>query len=58
MRNTSFNITVPHILSPKSALNVESNSYIIGLRFNIHGALQINQHNYLTYYNNAFFLVL
>ena len=46
MKNTGFNITVPHLYLPKSALNAESKSYIITLRFNIYGTLQINQFNY------------
>ncbi len=43
MKNTGFNITVPHSFSPISALNAESKSYITSLRFNIHGTFQINQ---------------
>ena len=45
MRNTSFDITVPHQFSPISALIAESNSYIV--RFNVHEASQKNQSNFL-----------
>ena len=58
MKRNSITVTVPYLFSSISAFSAESNSYIIALRFNIHGALQINQHNYLIYYNNAFVLVL
>ena len=43
MRNTSLFITVPHLFSPISAFSAESKSYIIALRFNVYGTLQINQ---------------
>ena len=45
MRNTRFNITVPHQFSPISALIAESNSYIV--RFNVHETFQINQSDFL-----------
>ena len=45
MRNTSFNITVPHIFSPISAFSAESNSY--NVRFNVHETFQINQSDFL-----------
>jgi len=45
MINTSFTVSIPHLFSPISAQNAESNSYIV--RFNIHGTYQINQSNFL-----------
>jgi hypothetical protein len=45
MKNASFNITVPHLFSPKSAFSAESNSYIV--RFNVHETFQINHSNFL-----------
>ncbi len=42
MRKTTFTTTVPHLFSPKSALSAESKTYIIALRFNVYGTLQIN----------------
>jgi len=57
MRNTSFTITVPHQFSPISAQSVESNSYIITLRFTVHERIQINQSNYIIQ-NNVFVQVL
>ncbi len=53
MRNTSFDITVPHLFSPISALSKESNSHITTIRFKFHGTLQINQSNFLIF-NPAF----
>ncbi len=55
MRNTRFTITVPHLSSPISALNVESNSYIVALRFNVFETIQINQSNLLDlkYFNQG-----
>ena len=52
MKNTGFDITVPHLFSPMSALGAESNSYTITLRFNIHGTFQINQSNFLIHYEH------
>ena len=46
MMNTNFNITVPHIFSPKSALSAESKSYN-SLRFKIQETFQLNQSNFL-----------
>ncbi len=40
MKNTSFNITVPHFFSPKSAFSAESSSYIV--RFNVHNYISQN----------------
>ena len=48
MKNTSFNITAPHIFSPISALSKGSNAHINTLRLNVHETLQINQTNLLT----------
>jgi hypothetical protein len=45
MNNTSFNITVPHLFSLKSALIAESKTYIF--RFNVHKMFQINQSDIL-----------
>ncbi len=53
MRNTSFNITGPHLFSPKSAFSAESKSYIITSRFNVYEAFQINQSDFLIF-NLAF----
>ena len=58
MRKAIFTITVPHFLSPISALSAESKSYIIiTSRFNIHGTLQINQSNSLNFKNYSCFLL-
>jgi hypothetical protein len=53
MQKATIAVTVPHLFSPLSALSAESKSYIITLRFNIHGTLQINQSNFLIF-NNTF----
>ena len=53
MRNTSFNITVPHIFSPISAFCAEIKSYIITLRFDVYETFQINQTDFSTP-NNRF----
>ncbi len=47
MENTGFNITVPHLFSPISALSAESNSYIVALSFNVHE----------TFHNKSKFLI-
>ncbi len=49
MKNTSFNITVPHIFASVSAFSVESKSYIIALRFNVQETFQLNQSNFLIF---------
>ena len=43
MGKTSFNITVPHLFSPISAMSAESKPYISLLRFKVYGTIQINQ---------------
>ena len=53
MRNTSFNITVPHLFSPISAFCAEIKSYTITLRFNVYETLQTSQSDFLTS-NNRF----
>jgi len=53
MRNTSFTVSNPHLFSPNSAFSAESNSYILSLRFKVHGTLHIDQMNFLIS-NNAF----
>jgi hypothetical protein len=54
MRNTSIIITVQHLFSPISALDAESNPYIIKLRFKMHRTLQINQSNFFYMHDKYF----
>ena len=46
MRNTSIDITLPHLFSPISAFSAESKSNTVALRFIVHGTFQINQSNF------------
>ena len=47
MKNTSFNITVPHSFLPISVFRRNSRSPVVPRHFKFHETLQINQSNSL-----------
>ena len=47
MGNTGFDITVPHIFSPISAICAESKLYFVKLRLIVSKTLRINALNFL-----------